>query len=272
MSSEDHLPKLPRALQYSDDDLAWISNHIQTNGAELLHIPAIRREMAARRLDGFSPADIEIFAGNVEAAHPKTIEKNLGNLRTHQVLDRPVMLVNSLLSAEYVLTNTGNLDVLSVGPRSEAELFALVAAGFDPERITGLDLISYSDFVKVGDMHDMPFEDDSFDVIIVGWVLTYSTDNRAAAAEIMRVARPNAHIAIGCAVIPNDDGAPPEAEMAAGGIPTPGEVMTVSRFYNSGQIERLFADQIASVIVRQDPHPAMRDQVANATIVARLRG
>lgn len=265
-------PKLPRSLTYSDEDLAWISNHIATNGGELLHVPAIRREVAARRLDNFNPDDIELFGSSVDAAHPKTIEKNLANLRTHQALDRPVMLVHSLLSVEYILSNAASLNILSIGPRSEAEIFSLIAAGFDPERITGLDLISYSDFVEIGDMHEMPFPDNYFDVIIVGWVLTYSTDNQRAADEIMRVARPHAHIAIGCAVIPNEDGIPPEAKTAVGGIPTPGDVMTVSRFYNSGQIERLFADQIATVVVRQDPHPHMLNQVANVTLVARLTG
>jgi len=272
MDNEEHFPKLPRALDYSEEDLAWILEHIRINGAELLHIPAIRREMAARRFNGFSLADIELFHGDTSSAHPKTIEKNLANLRTHQALDRPVMLVHSLQSSEFVLSNAPKLDVLSIGPRSEAELFALVAASFNPDRITGLDFISYSDFVKVGDMHDMPFENDSFDVIIAGWVLTYSNDNQKAAKEILRVARPNAHIAIGCAVIPNELGVPEEADTIVGGIPTPGDVLTISRFYNSGQIERLFSDHIDSVIVRQDPHPSMRDQVANVTLVARLLG
>lgn len=264
-------PKLPRSLAYSDEDIAWVAQYIRDHGVELLQIPAVRAEMAARRLERVHPADIELFGGAVEAAQPKTLQKNLANLRAHQALDRPVLLVNALLGVEYVLSNAPRLDLLSIGPRSEAEIFALIAGRFQPERITGLDLISYSDFVRIGDMHAMPFDDDSFDVVVAGWVLTYSTDNQQAAREILRVARPGAHIAIGCAVIPNPDGIPEAAGTAVGGIPTPGEPMPLSRFYNSGQIERLFEDRIDSVIVRQEPHPAMRDTVANVTLVARLK-
>ena len=42
----------------------------------------------------------------------------------------------------------------------------LTSAGFDPANIRGLDLISYSSMVDVGDMHDLPYEDDSFDIVI----------------------------------------------------------------------------------------------------------
>ena len=78
----------------------------------------------------------------------------------------------------------------------------MIAAGFLPENIRGLDLISYSDFVDLGDMHAMPYDDNSFDVIIIGWVLGYSNDVAKVAQEILRVTRPNGVIAIGNQLTP----------------------------------------------------------------------
>src|SRR5437016_1662095 len=40
--------------------------------------------------------------------------------------------------------------ILSIGPRTEGELLNLVAHGFAPENIRGLDLISYSPWVDLG--------------------------------------------------------------------------------------------------------------------------
>src|SRR5262249_51409300 len=76
-----------------------------------------------------------------------------------------------------------------IGPRSEIEIFALLAAGFHSDRIRALDLFSCSPYVEVGDMHAMPYGDNSFDVVFLGWVLAYSQDPARAAREITRVCR-----------------------------------------------------------------------------------
>lgn len=48
-------------------------------------------------------------------------------------------------------------------------------------------------------MHDLPYPDNHFDIVILGWVLAYSNNNELAVSEIMRVAKKKAFIAIGCA-------------------------------------------------------------------------
>jgi hypothetical protein len=46
-------------------------------------------------------------------------------------------------------------------------------------------------------MHSLEFEDNTFDIIVIGWVLGYSTRPSDAIREIVRVAKPDSLIAIG---------------------------------------------------------------------------
>ena len=48
--------------------------------------------------------------------------------------------------------------------------------GFKWKNIEAIDLHSYSNLVKLGDMHQLEFADNSFDFIISGWTLRYSNN------------------------------------------------------------------------------------------------
>lgn len=86
--------------------------------------------------------------------------------------------------------------ILDIGPRTEGELFMLMGHGFLPENIRGLDLISYSPLVDVGDMHSMPYDDDTFDITIASCVLVYSENPKLACDEIVRVTKDRGLICI----------------------------------------------------------------------------
>jgi SAM-dependent methyltransferase len=86
------------------------------------------------------------------------------------------------------------LDTLVVGPRNEAELMLLGSYGFDPAKLTAIDLFSYSPAVRLMDMHDLKFADDHFDVVYSAFVITYSDDIPKAVAETIRVAKDGALI------------------------------------------------------------------------------
>ena len=62
-----------------------------------------------------------------------------------------------------------SLKVLSIGPRSEGEIFKIFASGFELNNIVGLDLFSYSPLIKLGDMHNLEFNRGEFDIIFMGW-------------------------------------------------------------------------------------------------------
>lgn len=91
---------------------------------------------------------------------------------------------------------------LSIGPRSEGELLLLSMHGFNFDNTVGIDLFSYSPKILVMDMHNMSFENSSFDTIICGWVLTYCYDLEKAISEIIRVAKNGALVAIGFSIPP----------------------------------------------------------------------
>lgn len=87
--------------------------------------------------------------------------------------------------------------ILAIGCRYESDMLYLIALGFHPSRIRGLDMISYSPWVDVGNMHSMPYGDNEWDAILMGWTLPYSSEPETAAKEIIRVTRNGGLVAIG---------------------------------------------------------------------------
>ncbi|MCC7460195.1 MAG: methyltransferase domain-containing protein [Proteobacteria bacterium] len=86
---------------------------------------------------------------------------------------------------------------LVVGPRNEADLLSLMGFGFQKKNVEGLDLISYSPMIQVGDIHNTNFKNDQFDVLVAGWVLSYSKNQPKFANECLRIVKNGGVIAIG---------------------------------------------------------------------------
>lgn len=131
-----------------------------------------------------------------EGVGKNTVMHNLRGVKDLSV-PRSHRIIRPLVAIDRVRDQQKKKKVLTIGPRAEGELYNLVGYGFAKKNIRGLDLITYSPFVDLGDMHAMPYPDSSMDVIILGWVLTYSNDNEQAAREVLRVAKDGAVIAIG---------------------------------------------------------------------------
>jgi hypothetical protein len=117
------------------------------------------------------------------------------NLKSIYSANRRMNLLLYPLATIETLDRTAR--ILVIGPRNEYDLFTLAGLGFSLDRIQGLDLISYSPRIEVGDMHAMSYPDASFDAVVCGWTLSYSTDPARAASEIARVVRPGGVIAVG---------------------------------------------------------------------------
>ena len=75
--------------------------------------------------------------------------------------------------------------ILVIGPRSEDDILHLMGYGFTSVR--GVDLITYSPYVDLGDMHALPYPDDSFDAVLLGWVIPYSQNHAKVVEEVARV-------------------------------------------------------------------------------------
>lgn len=135
--------------------------------------------------------------------------------------------------------------ILVIGPRNENDLYSLVGLGFAIDNIVGLDLISYSPRITLGDMHAIPFPDGSFDAVVCGWTLSYSATPRKAADEIRRVVRSGGVVAIGVeysTMTPRD-----EVQLLGYAIQDSGR-----RINSSADIKELFGEAVGTIYFEHD--------------------
>lgn len=113
---------------------------------------------------------------------------------------KTVSLTYPLKSVDYL--NFENSKILSVGPRNEGELYLLRSLGFSWKNIYAIDLLSYSRKIELGDIHKTNYKDETFDIIVCGWVLSYSNDYEKILDEMLRISKKKGIISIGFTYIP----------------------------------------------------------------------
>ena len=140
---------------------------------------------------------IESFTNESDAIGGNALVHNRNSIfRSVMKGQRGNILVRPLTVIPRVRLNLPDSRILAIGPRSESELLGLLANGFRWKNIRGLDLFSYSPKIDVGDMHALPYEDNTFDIVTASRVLGYSEDQPKAAAEMIRVTKPGGVIAV----------------------------------------------------------------------------
>ncbi|MFK7768829.1 MAG: class I SAM-dependent methyltransferase [Mariniblastus sp.] len=186
----------------------------------------------------------------------ETIQHNLKSLKDFsncriELLIRPLSVIESVREAK---------SVLLIGPRNENDL--LIASTYldlPLECVRGLDLISYSKQIDLGDMHQMPYEDNSFDVVICGWTVSYSEQPQQLANEMIRVCKPGGVMAVGLEYGTLD---PEGYEKLLGySLAIPG----VERINSVKQINDLFQPQIDQVFFSHDA-PLKRSHNADGLV------
>ena len=208
----------------------------------------VRVRRGLRTLDAVGPISPNTVTHNVKGMRDLAVARSL-------TLIRPLSVIEGL---------DPDADVLVIGPRTEGELLALLAHGFDRSSIRAIDLISYSPWVDLGDMHALPYRDRSFDAVVAGWVLAYSDDKKRAASEILRVSRPGAVIAVGVEWSPRSDD---EFEREVGYVPGSRE-----RLRSTDEILALFGDSVDRVFVRHDPVGEERADTFGLVAIFSVRG
>jgi SAM-dependent methyltransferase len=163
------------------------------------------------------------------------LEHNLKGLEDFGSVRRVSRLLSALQVVDKIYDNPENLKLLCVGPRTEMELFSALSYGFIPKNIYAIDLIAYGDWIKQGDMHDLKFPDNTFDVVTLGWVLVYSTDPNKVISEAFRVLRQGGYLAIGL------------TRRTDGIVLHPAQWMP-----NASEIIETFEKQIGTVITKYD--------------------
>jgi hypothetical protein len=175
-----------------------------------------------------------------EGVAHNTVEYNIEGAISAPDLDRPSIMFDVVKGIERINKKIDQLDVLTIGPRSEIEIFAMIAAGFDLGRIKALDLFSYSPYVDVGDMHKTPYAGNSFDVIFLGWVLSYSKDQLSVARELIRIARDR------CVIVLAGDYSDDKRDH-------PTFKNETTHMQSCDQLLALFGDRAGKVYFRHDP-------------------
>jgi hypothetical protein len=158
----------------------------------LLMIPFIRESVGRVRLWYYLTLERRWQTLNSQYAFDMTLKHNLKLLKDFS--NPRIDLLISPLSVLEFLSKESN--ILIIGPRNENDLLKLMANGFSRSRVRGLDLMSYSPMIDVGDMHETPYEDNRWDAIICGWTLSYSRNPVLFSREMIRIAKPGCALAI----------------------------------------------------------------------------
>lgn len=142
-----------------------------------------------------------------EGVGKHTVEHNMGALAGRAAFgmgNRMSILLYPLAAA---LREADNPRVLIVGPRTEDDLFLAKSLGMG--NVRGLDLFSYSEMIDIGDMHATSYPSASFDAVVLGWVISYSTAPERLAQECKRILKPGGYLAFGIESTPEYRGGGP---------------------------------------------------------------
>lgn len=190
-----------------------------------------------------------------------TIDHNLKGLSISSVKSftgfRPDLLLRPLSIIESVDKESAKL--LFIGPRAESELFLARGYGFKKKNIRGVDLISYSPTVDLGDMHKLPYDSDTWNVVLLGWVIAYSDSPEVAAKEIVRVSKNNGIVAIGVQYHPLSI---EEIKQKKGYIPG-----SDKRIQSTKELLEYFGDSVNHVYFQHDITPEMADKTGEILLI-----
>ena len=179
-------------------------------------------------------------------------------LKRGMTSDRPLKFIRPLSVIEAV--NKGGR-TLSIGCRFETELLYLVGYGFSPSGIRGLDMVSYSPWIDLGNMHKMPYEDNTFDTVTMGWLLSYSESPEVAAKEIIRILKPGGFVAIAVAHYP--------PEFLKQALETGKYVAhPENRIQTTEGLLKVFGNAVDQVYFRHQPSPELKGA---ATVIFSVR-
>jgi len=169
---------------------------------KLLAIPSVRqlllvnffhRLVGITRLHYFVRVKKQLKTMDSKSAFGVTLEHNLKGIQSFDI-HRMDLLIKPISVLEFLDKDSR---ILVIGPRNEGDILKLIGHGFKRQYIRGLDLISYSPMIDIGDMHKTSYQDNSFDIILIGWTLAYSKEPKIVAQEMLRIADNGCVIGIG---------------------------------------------------------------------------
>jgi SAM-dependent methyltransferase len=231
---------------------------------QLMHVVLVRYLIALLRYATFVwlGRRMRVFDPSGGRVAEMTIRHNQRGM-VDLAVARSLTLIRPLMAVDRVSHSLDQAQVLCVGPRTEGELLNLWAHGVRWNQMRGLDLISYSPRIDLGDMHQMPYPENRWDIILLGWVLAYSNDPARAAREVVRVAKPGAVIAIGIEYSPMST---EQIREQCGYIPGSDQ-----RYTSVAQVLSWFGAAVDTVYFRHDVEPEFRDRVGAIVVVFSIK-
>ena len=185
----------------------------------LLARPEFRQQCVSNRWRAFLESDLPLLKHEkeIEGQTPSIIEgtishntKGISNsigslamLERSSLLFRPLMAIDCIYDYRRISVLDG-IRILLIGCRTEYEVLLSLSYGFKEGNIYAIDLISYSEYITVGDMHKLPFPDNFFNIVVCGWTLGYSVNPADALREMLRVTKNEGHISLGQDVYSQD--------------------------------------------------------------------
>jgi SAM-dependent methyltransferase len=158
--------------------------------------------------------NMKFYGVGSESISKKTVEYNLTAFNTDSGFgcgQRMGLLIYPVVG--FYTSNRidkSKIKVLIVGARTEDDIFWMRSYGF--KNTFGLDLFSYSKYVLLGDIHKTDFQNENFDVILLGWMIAYSKDPKAVIKECRRILKPGGLLGIGIDYVPIEDTSTPGIE------------------------------------------------------------
>ena len=191
-TSKEFAAEFSRLLEDADFRTNWLFELTQVRDL-------IVKDRYHNVFDGAVNSLSEINASTITLQHNSDPERMFYSemSRRPDLISRPLSCLNT------VVQHGHEMDVLTVGCRTEAEIFSLVNAGFNLRKIKGVDLFSYTPLISLGDVTNLAFPANYFDLVVCGWVLEFVPGVDRAISELKRVVRPGGLIAIGGMHHPN---------------------------------------------------------------------
>lgn len=187
------------SIAFSEQDWSALFHYLRNIPHVLFHDKSIRNQIVKRRAQTFG------IDNALTGAMPHAIEltRAYNAKHMHSGLESNVLrLIRPLSILDGVHENAAQMRVLSCGPRTENEILLLIAHGFTPDKIDAIDCVSNSPLIEIGDVHDIAWPDDEFDVVVAGWLLPYSRNPRLALSEMVRVMKGGGLLCIGLTRVP----------------------------------------------------------------------
>ena len=262
---------LSAEIKFSPEELGEMAALTRQNLAKLLQIDEIRAYVMIKRWREFLALGGQVKALDKEKESndiiENTLKHNLLQLGTNVAQGRPMGLLGPLLGMDFMGFRRDQAKILIVGPRTEGEILLYFAHGFTIGNIYALDLISYSPWIDIGDMHAMPYPDKFFDAVIFSWVLGYSRSQKKAVAEAVRVTKRGGLIAIGEQNEPLSPEQVSESLMKSHGYTLYG---TVTRSPQD-LIELFDPGAVGKVVFQTEPLASDRERVGWISVIVQMK-